>query len=148
MQHDVFVRIKRLYDDVILPEYKTDEAACADIYAYLKQDLIISPMSRVLVSTGFSIALNQGWEAQIRSRSGMTLNYGLVAANAPGTIDSDYRGEVKVILQNLSDIEQTVKHGDRIAQMSVKPVYRIRWLSDDISDITGRGPNGFGSTGV
>jgi dUTP pyrophosphatase len=78
----------------------------------------------------------------------MTLNYGLVAANAPGTIDSDYRGEVKVILQNLSDIEQTVKHGDRIAQMSVKPVYRIRWLSDDISDITGRGPNGFGSTGV
>ena len=131
MQNDVFVRVKRMSDDVKLPEYKTEEAACMDLHAYLESDVIIPPMGRAIIPTGIMIGLNKGWEAQIRTRSGMAFNYGLCVANSPGTIDSDYRGEVKVILQNMSDISHTIKNGDRIAQMSVKPVCRVRWLEKD-----------------
>jgi dUTP pyrophosphatase len=148
MQNDVFVRVKRMSEDVKLPEYKTEEAACMDLHAHIDGDVVIPPMGRVAIPTGIMIGLNKGWEAQIRTRSGMALNFGLIVANSPGTIDSDYRGEVKVILQNGSDIAHTIKNGDRIAQMTVKPVYRVRWLESDALDDTDRGAGGFGSTGV
>lgn len=148
MQNDVFVRVMRMSEDVKLPEYKTEEAACMDLHAYIEEDVVIPPMGRAIIPTGLKIGLNKGWEAQIRTRSGMAFNFGLIVANSPGTIDSDYRGEVKVILQNGSDIAHTIKNGDRIAQMTVKPVYRVRWLESDALDDTERGDGGFGSTGV
>jgi dUTP pyrophosphatase len=118
-----------------------------DIYAFIDQDISIQPMQRVIVPTGLFIELPPSYEAQIRPRSGLAINNGITVLNTPGTIDADYRGEIKVILINLSDKEYIIHDGDRIAQMVIQKVDRAVWnIVDKISD-TDRGDGGFGHTG-
>ncbi len=129
------------------PEYKTDGSAGADLCARLEFPLVLAAGTRLLVSTGVRIQLPPGYEAQVRSRSGLAANYGISCLNAPGTIDFDYRGEIKVILQNHGVEPFTISDGDRIAQLVVAPVSRARFSATERLDDTGRGSGGFGSTG-
>lgn len=135
-----------------LPAYQTTGSAGMDLQADLskieKKVLYLSPLARLLVPTGLYIALPQGYEAQIRPRSGLALKKGLSIPNAPGTIDSDYRGEIGVILVNLSDTEIAINHGDRIAQLVVHQYEQIQWQPVQTLDHTTRGSGGFGSTFV
>ena len=121
-----------------------------DLYAALPMDAPkeLRPGERVLVSTGIRIALPEGYEAQVRPRSGLALRHGLAMVNAPGTVDSDYRGVVQVVLINLGQETVTLRRGDRIAQLVIAPVARAVWELVESLDETGRGANGFGSTGV
>lgn len=118
-----------------------------DIRANLENALVLKPMERFMVSTGLFIELPLGYEAQIRPRSGLAIKQGITCLNAPGTIDSDYRGELKVILINLSQEEQTIHHGDRIAQMIVHTVEQVKWKSVKKIKATKRNDGGFGHTG-
>jgi len=118
-----------------------------DLSAAVSSDLVIEPGARALVPTGFAIELPQGYEAQVRPRSGLALRHGLTLPNAPGTIDADYRGEIKVILMNLGDEAFTVRRGDRIAQLVVAPVTRVEWSEAGDLEETQRGDGGFGHTG-
>lgn len=129
------------------PEYKTEGSAGADLCAWLEAPMILEPGSRALVATGLRIQLPAGYEAQVRSRSGLAANYGISCLNSPGTIDSDYRGEIKVILHNHGAEPYTVSDGDRIAQLVVAPVSRARFTVTGRLADTGRGSGGFGSTG-
>lgn len=130
-----------------LPEYATQGSAGMDIRASLETPVTIRPMERLLIPTGIFIELPNDYEAQVRPRSGLAIKHGLTCLNSPGTIDADYRGEIKVILINLSNEEHTVQHGDRIAQMVVHKVDKVKWKAvRKISD-TGRGEGGFGHTG-
>jgi dUTP pyrophosphatase len=143
------VAIKRLSHsrDLPLPAYQTSGSAGMDLQAALEQDIVIQPGNRVLVPTGYVIALPEGYEAQIRPRSGLANRFGLTVANAPGTIDSDYRGEILVLLVNLGDAPVTMHRGDRIAQLVIAPVVNASWqLVDDLPRST-RNNGGFGSTG-
>lgn len=133
--------------DLPLPLYQTDGAAGMDLYAALAGPVLLAPMQRQLIPTGLQIALPPGYEAQIRPRSGLALKQGLTLLNSPGTIDSDYRGEIGVILINLSDQRAEITHGQRIAQMVVAPVVQAVWQPVEALDQTGRGAGGFGSTG-
>jgi dUTP pyrophosphatase len=130
-----------------LPRYQTEHAAGMDLLADVDEPLTLQPLDRFAVPTGLSIELPEGFEAQIRPRSGLALKNGITCLNTPGTIDADYRGEVKVILANLSREPFTIRRGDRIAQMVVAPVTRVAW--DEVSSLseTVRGQGGFGSTG-
>jgi dUTP pyrophosphatase len=130
-----------------LPAYATSGSAGADLRAAVRSELTLRPGHRTLVPTGLSIALPQGWEAQVRPRSGLAVKHGVTVLNAPGTIDSDYRGEIKVALVNLGDEVVTLKRGDRIAQLVIAPVVQVSWSVVDRLDGTGRGSGGFGSTG-
>jgi len=130
-----------------LPEYSTKGAAGMDIRASLQAPLVLKPLERSLVPTGLYMELPEGYEAQIRPRSGLAIRQGLTCLNTPGTIDADYRGEVKVILINLSQEEQTVQHGDRIAQMVVHQVEKVKWKTVKVISITKRHSGGFGHTG-
>ena len=131
-----------------LPEYQTQGSAGLDLHASLEQDLVLHPMERQLVSTGLYIELPTGFEAQIRPRSGMAFKHGITLPNAPATIDSDYRGEIKVALINLSSTSFTIRNGDRIAQMVIARFERINWqLSTNLSE-SERGTGGFGHTGI
>jgi dUTP pyrophosphatase len=130
-----------------LPEYATEGSAGMDIRAHLKAPLVLRPMERHLVPTGLFIELPQGYEAQVRPRSGLAIKHGITCLNSPGTIDSDYRGEVKVILVNLSHEAQTLHPGDRIAQMVVSPVIQIGWETVEAISETARNAGGFGHTG-
>lgn len=146
---EIRVAITRLHgDDLPLPEYMTSEAAGVDIYAANDSDMLIPCGGRALVPTGLALALPRGYEAQIRPRSGLALNNGLTLLNSPGTIDSDYRGEVKIIVINLGDKDYILKRGERIAQMVFAPVARAEFVRVEALDDTGRGPGGFGHTGV
>lgn len=137
----------RLEPGAQAPSYQTDGSAGADLRAYLAAPLTIAPGKRALVPTGMSLELPPGYEAQVRSRSGLAASRGIACLNAPGTIDSDYRGEVKVILMNHGDDAFTVEPGDRIAQLVVAPVSRAEFEpADGLSD-SARGSGGFGSTG-
>ena len=134
-----------------LPTYETTGAAGADIWASLETNdriggLMLAPGARALIPTGLSMAIPFGYEAQIRPRSGLAFKHGVTVANAPGTIDSDYRGEVKVLLINLGPEPFQVRHGDRIAQMVVAPVTLATFIEGEL-DETHRGAGGFGSTG-
>ena len=136
-----------------LPCYATPGAAGADLCADLSPDrrigaLVLAPGQRALVPTGLILAIAPGWEAQIRPRSGLALRHGITTLNSPGTIDSDYRGPVGVILINLGDRDVTIRHGDRIAQMVVAPAPQARFLAVDQMTGTARGRGGFGSTGT
>ena len=133
--------------DLPLPSYQTEGAAGMDLYAALTDPLGLAPRQRALIPTGLQIALPQGYEAQIRPRSGLALKQGLTLLNSPGTIDSDYRGEIGVILVNLSDQTAEITHGLRIAQMVIAPVVRAVWQPVAALGQTGRGAGGFGSTG-
>lgn len=119
-----------------------------DIHAMLDADLVLKPMQRQAVPTGLYIALPTGYEAQVRPRSGLAMRQGLTCLNTPGTIDSDYRGEIKVILVNLSEEEQVIHDGDRIAQLVISKYERVEWNLVHQIDESARGDGGFGSTGV
>ena len=134
--------------DLPLPRYETDGAAGMDICAALSAPLTINPMQREAVPTGLAMAIPQGYEVQVRPRSGLTFKHGLTVANAPGTIDSDYRGEVKVILINLGNAPVEITHGMRIAQMVFAPVAKAAPEIVTHLDETERGSGGFGSTGT
>ena len=134
--------------DLPLPRYETDGAAGMDICAALSQPLTINPMEREAVPTGLAMAIPQGYEIQVRPRSGLAYKHGLTVANAPGTIDSDYRGEVKVILINLGDAPVEISHGMRIAQLVLAPVAMAAPKIVNQLDDTDRGAGGFGSTGT
>ena len=130
-----------------LPAPATPGSAGFDLCAAVKGEEILHPGQRTLVPTGFSIALPAGFEAQVRPRSGLALRHGIVLPNAPGTIDSDYRGEVKVIVMNAGSEPFTIRRGDRIAQMVVAPVVQVEWEEVESLDDTERGAGGFGHTG-
>jgi len=130
-----------------LPQYESDAAAGLDLRANIEAPIVLAPLQRRIVPTGLSIALPEGYEAQIRPRSGLAAKYGLTVLNAPGTIDADYRGEIGVILINLSEEEYTLQPGERIAQMVIAPFIQIRWEEVNSLSATARGEKGFGSTG-
>lgn len=131
-----------------LPQYATAQSAGLDLRANLESPLELRPMERKLIPTGLYIALPQGYEAQVRPRSGLALKLGLTVLNSPGTIDADYRGEVCVILVNLSDEPFVINDGERIAQMVIARHERAGWQEVDVLDETGRGAGGFGHSGV
>ena len=130
------------------PTYETPHAAGMDIRAALENPITIKPGERMLIPTGFKIALPKGYEAQIRPRSGLAIKNGITMLNSPGTIDADYRGEVKVIAINHGQDTFTVNHGDRIAQMVIAPVIQLDIEEVEELPVTERGDGGFGSTGV
>jgi dUTP pyrophosphatase len=130
-----------------LPAYATEGSSGMDIRAYIKAPVELKPLERALIPTGLSVQLPDGFEAQIRPRSGLAYKHGLTCLNSPGTIDADYRGEIKIILINLSNQNQTIQNGERIAQMVIQKVEKAEWdLSVEIED-TNRSSGGFGSTG-
>ncbi|MFN3277851.1 MAG: dUTP diphosphatase [Paracoccus hibiscisoli] len=149
------LRVMRLPDAdpaIPLPAYQTAGAAGADLCANLAapdraQGITLQPLARALIPTGLALAIPDGWEAQIRPRSGLALRHGLTIPNSPGTIDSDYRGPLGVILLNLGDAPVTIRHGDRIAQMVLAPAPQARFDLVDALEDTARGQGGFGSTG-
>ena len=133
----------------LTPRYATDGAAGLDLSAAIPDDAPIElpPLGRRRVPTGIALALPAGYEAQVRPRSGLAARHGVTVLNAPGTVDADFRGEVEVILINLSDATFTIRRGERIAQMIIAPVTRITLVEADDLDATARGSDGFGSTG-
>lgn len=144
------LRFKKLShaSDLPLPAYETESAAGMDIRAALEQPITLKPGERMLIPTGLQMALPQGFEAQIRPRSGLAIKHGITMLNSPGTIDADYRGEVKVIAINHGQEEFTIHHGDRIAQMVIAPVVQLPVKQVEDLDETERGSGGFGSTGL
>lgn len=134
--------------DLPLPTYATTGSAGVDLYAALEGERVIAPGERVSISTGIRIAIPEGYEAQVRPRSGLAIKHGIGMVNAPGTIDSDYRGIVKVLLINHGQEAFTIRRGDRIAQMVVCPVVRVEWSEVEALQETPRGDGGFGHTGV
>ncbi|MCC6696049.1 MAG: dUTP diphosphatase [Candidatus Hydrogenedentes bacterium] len=135
-------------EDLPLPSYETEHAAGMDLRAAVPDSLVLEPGQRELVPTGLRIALPEGYEAQIRPRSGLAYKYGISLLNSPGTIDADYRGEIRVIMANLGQEPFTIRRGDRIAQMIIAPVTRVTWIPCTTLDETARGEGGFGHTGV
>ena len=134
--------------DYVLPKYATDGSAGADLNAILAEPLTINPLQRILVPTNLCIELPQSFEAQIRPRSGLALKNGITVLNTPGTIDSDYRGEIKIILINLSNEPFVINHKDRIAQLIISPIVKSNFiLSLDELNTTDRNHSGFGSSG-
>ena len=131
-----------------LPQYKTIGSAGMDLQACIENPIVISPHKRKLIPTGLRIQLPYGYEAQIRPRSGLALKNGITVLNSPGTIDSDYTGEIGVVLYNSSDSAFTVRDGDRIAQMVIAKYEKIIWLTVDELEPTQRGEGGFGHTGI
>ena len=131
-----------------LPKYETLLSAGMDLRANLEESIVLKPFQRLVVKTGLFISLQQGYEAQIRPRSGLALKKGITVLNSPGTIDADYRGEIGVILINLSDSDFEINTGDRIAQMIIAKHKTIEWEAVDKLDESVRGDKGFGSTGV
>lgn len=145
------IRLRRLShgEGIALPAYETAGAAGCDLRAAIDENakLVLGPGERALVPTGFSMALPEGWEAQIRPRSGLAAKFGVSVVNAPGTIDADYRGELKIILVNHGKDDFIIRRGERIAQMVIAPVFQARFVEVAALDETARGEGGFGSTG-
>jgi dUTP pyrophosphatase len=131
-----------------LPSYQTNSSAGMDLRANLDSSIVLKPLQRALVPTGLYLELPTGYEAQIRPRSGLAYKHGISIVNSPGTIDADYRGEIKVLLVNLSDQDFTVEDGERIAQMVVARHETVEWLDSLSLTETERGAGGYGSTGV
>jgi len=140
----VFVTKK---DESTLPGYATDASSGMDLRAHIDGPLTLAPLERAMVPTGIAVSIPEGYEAEIRPRSGLAAQFGITVLNAPGTIDADYRGEIKVILVNLGDRPYEVKLGDRIAQMVFKRTVRVSWQEVDRLPESARGEGGFGSTG-
>ena len=142
------IQIKKLSRSVLTPAYETAGSSGMDVAAYINNNIVINPGEKALVPTGFSIAIPKGYEVQIRPRSGLAAKKNITVLNTPGTIDADYRGEIKVILINLGKEKFVVENGDRIAQMIVCPVVKAKLEEvNELSD-TERGSGGFGSTGT
>ena len=153
MSPKIIVKVLKLphFDSsFLLPMYETSGAAGADVRASFvnpSTPMVIKPGERVLVPTGLSVEIPEGFEIQVRPRSGLSLKTSLMVVNAPGTIDSDYRGEVKIILGNLGTKDETINHGDRVAQLVLAPVTQALFESEEKLSETLRGAGGFGSTG-
>ena len=130
-----------------LPAYETSASAGMDLRANLSEDVIIKPLERQLIPTGLFIELPAGYEAQIRPRSGLAIKYGITLLNTPGTIDADYRGEIKLIMVNLSNQEFVIKDGERVAQMVVSRHEQVEWVEVENLESSERGSGGFGHTG-
>jgi dUTPase len=143
------VKIKRFphAEGLALPLYATPGSVGMDLLYAGHEEVVLKPFERKLLPTGIAIELPKGYEAQVRPRSGLAIKHGITILNAPGTIDSDYRGEIKVILINLGNENFVIHRGERIAQLVVAPVVRVQW--EEVEELTEslRGPNGFGSTG-
>ncbi|MDR0495875.1 MAG: dUTP diphosphatase [Treponema sp.] len=144
----VTLKVSKTDPRVQLPEYESEGAAGMDIRAFLAADLLIPPMGRAKIPTGLRVELPDGYEAQIRPRSGLAHNFGVTVLNAPGTIDPDYRGDVNIILANFGDSAFTVKDGDRVAQLVIAPIFRAVLMEITELSVTARGDGGFGSTGL
>ncbi|MDP1872780.1 dUTP diphosphatase [Phenylobacterium sp.] len=136
--------------DLPLPAYETALAAGMDLRAAVPEDapIVLRPMEREMVPTGLAMALPPGFEGQVRPRSGLAAKFGITCLNSPGTVDADYRGEMKVILINLGEEDFTIRRGDRIAQLVIAPVIQATWEETESLDETARGAGGFGSTGA
>ncbi|MCB2211883.1 dUTP diphosphatase [bacterium] len=151
MKRDLTIAITRLDEtrtsDIPLPMYMSSGSAGMDVFAAVDEELALHPGIAVAVPTGFAIAVPEGYEAQVRSRSSLALKHNIIIPNAPGTIDSDYRGEVKVLMLNVGNEPFVIKRMDRIAQLVIKPVVRADWVLRDELPETKRGSGGFGSTG-
>jgi dUTP pyrophosphatase len=143
-----YINVVCKVENGMLPFYHSDGASGADVMAAVDKEVILLPGERTLIPTGLYVQIPPGYEAQIRPRSGLAAKQGLTVLNTPGTIDSDYRGEVKVILINLGNEEICIKRGDRIAQIVFMPVVRAQFINKTDIDTTGRGDGGFGSTGM
>ncbi len=146
----VKVRVKRLPhgEGIELPSYATEHSAGFDLRAAVPKRIVLKPMDRALIPTGFIFEIPEGYEGQVRPRSGLAIKKGITVLNSPGTVDSDYRGEVKVILINLGREEVVIERGERIAQMVIAPVSRAHLIEVEEVSATARGDGGFGSTGV
>ena len=144
---DVRVTVDEHAKDLPLPEYKSDAASGMDLLAANREDVVLAPGDIQLIPTGLHISMPVGYEAQVRPRSGLALKNGLTIVNAPGTIDADYRGEIGIILANISREPFTVKRGTRIAQLVIARVTHATWVAVDKLDDTARGHGGFGHTG-
>jgi len=142
------IKIKKIDKNIITPKYQTFSSSGLDLHAYIKEEMILKPLERALVPTGIFIEIPEGYEAQIRPRSGLAAKYGITCLNTPGTIDSDYRGEIKVILINLSNKEFIIKNGMRIAQIVFSKVEKVEWEFVNEINLTGRNHGGFGHTGI
>lgn len=145
---DIAVEVLPHGNGLPLPSYATDGAAGMDLLAAVTETLTLAPGARAVVPTGLRIAVPEGYEAQVRARSGLALKSGIIVPNGPGTIDSDYRGELGVIVANISDAAFVIERGMRIAQLLIAPVTRGRWRQVETLPETARGTGGFGSTGT
>jgi dUTP pyrophosphatase len=148
MQQNPVVKIAKKDPSLPLPRYETEGAAGMDIRAFLAADVEIPPLGRARIPTGLFLEIPPAYEAQVRPRSGIAAKHGVTVLNAPGTIDSDYRGELQILLINLGDESFRVQNGDRIAQLVIAPVSRAVLQEGDALAVTERGSGGFGSTGI
>ncbi len=140
------IKIQKIHPNALIPEYQTEGSSGFDLHAV--EEVMIKPHSVGLVEIGICLSLEVGYELQVRTRSGLALNHQVMVLNSPGTVDNDYRGEIKVILANLSDKDFKVQVGDRIAQGVVQKTYKAEFIECERLDETSRGSGGFGSTGV
>ncbi|MBN8226475.1 dUTP diphosphatase [Corallococcus macrosporus] len=140
-------RVRSHPDPLPLPRYETELAAGMDLRADIDAEWVLQPLERMAVPTGLAFALPPGFEGQVRPRSGLALRHGVTCLNSPGTVDADYRGEVQVLLVNLSNTPFTLRRGDRVAQLVVAPVTATALREVDVLEVTSRGDGGFGSTG-
>lgn len=131
-----------------LPHYETNSSAGMDLKAFIEKPIILNPLERKIIKTGLYISLPKGFEAQVRSRSGLSIKHGLCVLNSPGTIDADYRGEIGIILINLSQEPYTINNGDRVAQLVIASHEQVQWIKVNELSETNRGDKGFGSTGI
>lgn len=144
---EVQIRALPHHEGLVFPQYMTEGASGVDLLAAISEPLEIPPLGRLLIPTGIQLSIPQGFEAQVRPRSGLALKEGIGILNAPGTIDSDYRGEIQVILFNSTDRPFTIRRGMRIAQLVIAPAVKARFVPVDNLSATGRGAGGFGHTG-
>lgn len=142
------VKVKKLRDNAVLPEYQTDQAAAMDIHACLDEPMIVKPLERFMVPTGLAFEIPEGYEMQIRARSGLSIKHGITMVNGVGTIDADYRGELSVLMINLSQEEFTIEPNMRVAQMLVAKFEKVSWKPTEELSETERGEGGFGHTGI
>ena len=142
------ILIKKLFKNIPLPKYETNGSSGMDLAAYIENEIEIAPGKSAIISTGLAVSIPKDFEIQIRPRSGLAIKKGITVLNTPGTIDSDYRGEIKVVLINLSEDKFTVKNGERIAQMVICPIEQVSVEEVEELPETGRGTGGFGSTGT
>lgn len=142
---EVFTKLK---EGALLPEYKTSGSAGADLQALIEEPIILKPMQRCLIPTGLSVELPKGIELQVRPRSGLALKHGITVLNTPGTVDSDYRGELAVLLINLGNEDFKIENGDRIAQAVIAQAIQADFVQKDELSNTERGAGGYGSTGI
>jgi dUTP pyrophosphatase len=141
------VKVKKLRDGAVLPDYQTEHAAAMDIQACIDEPMTAQPLERFMVPTGLAFEIPVGYEMQIRARSGLSIKHGITMVNGVGTIDADYRGELSILMINLGQDAFTIEPGMRVAQMLVQKYEKVSWQLTDTLSETDRGTNGFGSTG-